>query len=171
MLRWTNITLHLKILAMIVTFSSNAPLQNMVFCKACQTMYFLHYVSFLNLHITKYDDPYLQGLHPPYPLHHLLCILLTPFKKVYQINCICMCLILILIIQTKKPIASWVGTNSGMDYWNGILDWTTGLSYFPFLDKFLNSFFGSLLFMIYSICLLWMIVITTVTYCSVFIMI
>ena len=33
-----------------------------------------------------------------------------------------------------------VGTNSGMDYWNGTLDWTTGLSYFPFLDKFLNSF-------------------------------
>ena len=32
-----------------------------------------------------------------------------------------------------------VGTNSGMDYWNGTLDWTTGLSYFPFLDKFLNS--------------------------------
>ena len=34
-------------------------------------------------------------------------------------------------------IASWVGTNSGMDYWNGTLDWTTGLCYFPFLDKFL----------------------------------
>ena len=28
-----------------------------------------------------------------------------------------------------------VGTNSGMEH-----DWTTGLSYFPFLDKFLNSF-------------------------------
>ena len=23
-----------------------------------------------------------------------------------------------------------VGTNIGMDYWNGTLDWTTGLSYF-----------------------------------------
>ena len=21
----------------------------------------------------------------------------------------------------------WVGTNSGMDYWNGTLDWTTGM--------------------------------------------
>ena len=29
-----------------------------------------------------------------------------------------------------------VSTNSGMDYWNGTLDWTTGLSYFPFLDRF-----------------------------------
>ena len=35
---------------------------------------------------------------------------------------------------------SRVGTNSGMDYWNGKLDWTTGLTYFPFLDKFLNLF-------------------------------
>ena len=26
----------------------------------------------------------------------------------------------------------WVGTNSGMDYWNGTLDWTAGLSYFVF---------------------------------------
>ena len=34
-------------------------------------------------------------------------------------------------------ITCGVGTNSGMDYWNGTLDWTTGLSYFPFLDKFL----------------------------------
>ena len=33
-----------------------------------------------------------------------------------------------------------VGTNSGMEYWNGTLDWTTGLSYFPFLDKFLHLF-------------------------------
>ena len=33
-----------------------------------------------------------------------------------------------------------VGTNSGMDYWNGTLDWTTGLSYFPFLDKFMCLF-------------------------------
>ena len=29
-----------------------------------------------------------------------------------------------------------VGTNSVIDYWNGPLDWTTGLSYFPFLGKF-----------------------------------
>ena len=28
-----------------------------------------------------------------------------------------------------------VGTNSGMDYWNGTLDWTTGLSYNPFLGQ------------------------------------
>ena len=33
-----------------------------------------------------------------------------------------------------------VGTNSGMDYWNGTLDWTTGLSYFPFLDRFMCLF-------------------------------
>ena len=30
----------------------------------------------------------------------------------------------------------WVGTNSGMDYWNETLDWTNGLSYFPFLTCF-----------------------------------
>ena len=29
---------------------------------------------------------------------------------------------------------------TGLDYWNGILDWITGLSYFPFLDKFLCLF-------------------------------
>ena len=34
----------------------------------------------------------------------------------------------------------WVGTNSGMDYWNGTLDWTTGLSYFPFVDRFMCLF-------------------------------
>ena len=33
-----------------------------------------------------------------------------------------------------------VGTNSGMDYWNGTLDWSTGLSYSPFVDKFLCYF-------------------------------
>ena len=33
-----------------------------------------------------------------------------------------------------------VGTNSGIDYWNGTLDWTIGLSYFPFLDKLLHLF-------------------------------
>ena len=31
-----------------------------------------------------------------------------------------------------------VGTNSGMDYWNGTLDWTTGLCYFSFLNKIYN---------------------------------
>ena len=25
----------------------------------------------------------------------------------------------------------WVGTNSGMDYWNGTLDWTTGMVFRP----------------------------------------
>ena len=24
---------------------------------------------------------------------------------------------------------------TGLDYWTGILDWTTGLEFFPFLDK------------------------------------
>ena len=33
---------------------------------------------------------------------------------------------------------------------NGTLDWTTGLSYFPFLDKFLNSFWKPTFFMIYK---------------------
>ena len=36
--------------------------------------------------------------------------------------------------------ATWVGTNTGMDYWNGTLDWTTGLSCFPFLDRFMCLF-------------------------------
>ena len=29
-----------------------------------------------------------------------------------------------------------VGTNSGMDYWNGTLDWTTGLSCYSFWTCF-----------------------------------
>ena len=29
---------------------------------------------------------------------------------------------------------------TGLDYWTGILDWTTGLSYFPVLDKFVCLF-------------------------------
>ena len=29
---------------------------------------------------------------------------------------------------------------TGLDYWTGILDWTTGLKYFPFLDKCLCLF-------------------------------
>ena len=34
---------------------------------------------------------------------------------------------------------------TGLDYWTGTLDWTTGLimSYFPFLDKFLCLFLES----------------------------
>ena len=59
--------------------------------------------------------------------------------------------------------------------WNGLLEWNTGLD--DWIELF--SFFGEVsefileayFFMIYSICLLWMIVITTVAYCSVFIMI
>ena len=43
-----------------------------------------------------------------------------------------------------------VGTNSGMDYWNGTLDWTTGLNYFPFLDKFLCYFKRTLTFSEYK---------------------
>ena len=30
-----------------------------------------------------------------------------------------------------------VGTNSGIDYWNGTLNWTTGTNHFPFVNKFL----------------------------------
>ena len=43
-----------------------------------------------------------------------------------------------------------VGTNSGMDYWNGTLDWTTGLSYVPFLNKFFNLFLEAHIFKIYK---------------------
>ena len=28
----------------------------------------------------------------------------------------------------------------GLDYWTGILDWTTGLKFFPFLDKIMWVF-------------------------------
>ena len=51
---------------------------------------------------------------------------------------------------------SRVGTNSGMDYWNRILDWTTGLSYFPFLVKFLHLFLEEAYVFIW---LLWVIVV------------
>ena len=48
----------------------------------------------------------------------------------------------------------WVGTNSGMDYWNGTLDWTTGLDYwtelFFFFGQVSEFIFGSLIFMIYK---------------------
>ena len=30
-----------------------------------------------------------------------------------------------------------VSTNSGMDYWNGTLDWTTGMSFLNFLKVFI----------------------------------
>ena len=47
-----------------------------------------------------------------------------------------------------------VGTNSGMDYWNGTLDWTTGLDYwtelFSFLGKFLCSFLEAYIVKIYK---------------------
>ena len=54
-----------------------------------------------------------------------------------------------------------VGANSGIDYWNGTLDWTTGLSYFPFLDKFLNLFLEAYVFLNLHVAswLPWMIVI------------
>ena len=29
---------------------------------------------------------------------------------------------------------------TGLDYWTGILDWTTGLKFFPFLDKIMWFF-------------------------------
>ena len=29
---------------------------------------------------------------------------------------------------------------TGMEHWTGLLDWATGLSYFPFWDKFLCLF-------------------------------
>ena len=39
------------------------------------------YVLVSFVYFTKYDDTYLQGLHLPHPLLHLLCILLAYFKK------------------------------------------------------------------------------------------
>ena len=46
----------------------------------------------------------------------------------------------LLTINDIVPGLLGVGINSGMDYWNGTLDWTTGLNYFPFWDKFLYIF-------------------------------
>jgi len=37
-------------------------------------------------------------------------------------------------------LADWEGTNTGLDYWNGLLDWTTGMAFFWFLFNFLHSF-------------------------------
>ena len=35
------------------------------------------------------------------------------------------------VVGDKQVIPhSQVSTNSGMDYWNGTLDWTTGMRYF-----------------------------------------
>ena len=34
-----------------------------------------------------------------------------------------------------------VGTNSGMDYWNGTLDWTTGLDYWTELFFFFGHIY------------------------------
>ena len=72
------------------------------------------------------------------------------------LNCfradVCMCVHLgVCVSAPRLLIASgvmwcdiaqydWVGTNSGMDYWNGTLDWTTGLTYFSFLDRFMCLF-------------------------------
>ena len=36
--------------------------------------------------------------------------------------------------QPKDEII-WLSLFTGLDYWTGILDWTTGLKFFPFLDK------------------------------------
>ena len=35
-----------------------------------------------------------------------------------------------------KQGSSGVSPITGLDYWTGILDWTTGLNFFPFLDNF-----------------------------------
>ena len=39
------------------------------------------YIKCHFLHFTKYDDPYLQELHIPHHLLHLLSITLAPLKK------------------------------------------------------------------------------------------
>ena len=60
----------------------------------------------------------------------VLTVSVTPkFRGLY-----CCCAI------RKYSYVAGVGTNSGMDYWNGTLDWTTGLSYFSFLDRFMCIF-------------------------------
>ena len=40
----------------------------------------------------------------------------------------------------SRPFYQGVYPFTGLEYWTGILDWTTGLGYFPFLDKFLCLF-------------------------------
>ena len=37
-------------------------------------------------------------------------------------------------------VAKWVSPFTGLDYWTGIPDWTTGLEFFTFLGKFLYGF-------------------------------
>ena len=73
--------------------------------------------------------------------------------------------------SSTAVISQWVGTNSGLDYWNGTLDWTTGLNYFAFLNKFLHLFLEAYICLTFtSIWLLWIIVVITIVgYCSVFI--
>ena len=62
---------------------------------------------------------------------------------------------------------------TGLDHWTGILDWTNGLSYFPFLDKFVCYIFVERSLRFYNQQVpsyyAWMIIIITkVVYCSVF---
>ena len=70
-----------------------------------------------------------------------------------------------------------IPTKASMDRYKQckrLLEWNTGLDYwtelFSFFEQVSEFIFGSLIFMITSIWLLWMIVImTTIAYCSVFI--
>ena len=39
--------------------------------------------------------------------------------------------------KCQSIIQYGVSPFTGLDYWTGILDWTTGLKFFPFLDKIL----------------------------------
>ena len=65
-----------------------------------------------------------------------------------------------------KPSGIRVSTNNEMDYWNGTLDWTTGLSYNPFWDKLLCLF---LHFSTYLATMDDCSIMTIVVYCSIFI--
>ena len=64
------------------------------------------------------------------------CILLIKLKSALNILATMQLYIQIYVI-------SWVYPFTGLDYWTGILDWNTGLSYFPFLNKFLCLFLES----------------------------
>ena len=38
-------------------------------------------------HFTKYDEPYLQEMHPSHPLVYSICVLLVHFKKSIKKPC------------------------------------------------------------------------------------
>ena len=45
------------------------------------------------------------------------------------------------VVLVVYNASGWLSLFTGLDYWTGILDWTTGLKFFPFLDKIIMWFF------------------------------